>query len=67
MNKPTAPIRNNDQAAVAAAPEISAPPPAPQSDEHAGKGGMYELVNGQRVLLDRTKEQTTNLTAKTAA
>ena len=29
--------------------------PAPARDEHTGTGGHYEIRNGQRVLVHRTK------------
>lgn len=43
-----------------AAPELAQPtpaavPPAPVRDENRGKGGAYEIRNGQRVLVQRTK------------
>lgn len=33
----------------------TAPPaPAAPADQHAGRGGLYELVDGERVLVART-------------
>ena len=29
--------------------------PAPKRDKHTGTGGHYEIRNGQRVLVERTK------------
>lgn len=45
--KPPTPVR--------ASPEQ--PPPAPARDENHGRGGLYEIKNGQRVLVQRTKPQ----------
>ena len=38
--------------AVVHAPQTPTPP-----DEHHGKGGLYDMVNGERVLLQRTEPE----------
>lgn len=52
QNMPVAP------AGAATAPASAAPASQAQQlqvDTHAGKGGMYELVDGQRRLVERTE------------
>lgn len=39
----------------AAVAVVSAAPPAPADDPAHGRGGMYQLINGQRVLVHRTQ------------
>lgn len=41
------------------------PTPAAAADEHHGRGGMYTLVNGQRVLVERTLADNQTPTAGT--
>lgn len=36
------------------APKTQPAQPAPTPDEHQGRGGMYTVQNGKRVLLGRT-------------
>ncbi|MGJ7611834.1 MULTISPECIES: hypothetical protein [unclassified Variovorax] len=59
MNKASAPVRTNDSPStnpgVSLAP-TDANPAAPSADEHAGKGGMYQLVDGRRELVERTAQ-----------
>ncbi|KLN57621.1 hypothetical protein [Variovorax paradoxus] len=51
MKNPKSPDQDILTASAAPAP---AEPPIP--DEHAGKGGMYQIVDGRRVLVDRTED-----------
>ncbi len=50
-----APAQPQAQAAPAAADAGAALVPAPAPDPHQGKGGLYRLVNGQRVLVQQTQ------------
>jgi len=45
---------SNDQSTAIAAPDVSPQPPA--LDEHTGKGGLYSIVDGRRVLQERTED-----------
>lgn len=46
-------------AADAPAAVVPAPAPAaPAVDEHTGIGGLYAVIEGQRVLADRTRNAT---------
>ncbi|SIR06589.1 hypothetical protein [Pseudacidovorax sp. RU35E] len=36
-----------------AAPQPAPAPEAPAADEHAGRGGLYEMRDGKRVLIER--------------
>lgn len=51
MNKASAPVRTNDSPSTN--PGVIA---VPLADEHAGKGGMYQLVDGRRELVERTAQ-----------
>lgn len=44
-------------AQAASVPALEAPAPTVQPDTHAGRGGLYELFDGQRVLIERTDDQ----------
>jgi hypothetical protein len=45
-------LPETNQPSADAAPDL---PAAPEVDEHAGKGGMYEIVDGKRRLMNRTE------------
>lgn len=53
------PIKSPKPQAPESRPGPASPTPAavtsPAHDEHHGRGGMYTVVNGQRVLLGRTQ------------
>lgn len=58
------PTDQDAPAAAIPAPEADA---LPIADEHMGKGGMYQLVDGRRVLVERTEDPVkTKLTAAKA-
>ena len=50
-NSPASPVPAAHQDATTS-PATTA---APQPDKHLGTGGLYSIVNGERVLLSRTK------------
>lgn len=41
--------------AAPAEPEVSAPTEPLPPDAHAGHGGLYEIRDGRRVLIERTR------------
>lgn len=58
--------------AKATAPTVPAAPAAPavtntEPDTHHGRGGMYTVVNGQRVLMHRTGQATADMPTDTNA
>ena len=67
MNKTTTPARMAQALGQAiAAPAFAPVAPTPQADAHAGRGGLYEIVDGQRVLVERTDGQAQTAPAASA-
>lgn len=52
MTKAPAPLRTYDSPST----NPGASPAVPPADEHAGKGGMYQFVDGRRELVERTAQ-----------